>query len=80
MKYEIIAYSTTRITAYVTANSEEEAIRLWQLGLDDDTEYSEPTQFEIDEVNEVEEDSPLKAYSEYVIGMAGVIKGKDIAS
>jgi hypothetical protein len=53
MKYEIIAYSTTRLTSYVTADSEEEAMRLWGLGLDDGTtEYSEPTPFEIDEVNE----------------------------
>lgn len=70
MKYEIIAYSTTRLTCYINANSAEEAERLWQLGLDEETaEYSQPTEYEIDEINEVPQDSPHKAYGDYIESM-----------
>lgn len=66
--YEIIAYSTTRATSYITANSAEEAERLWRLGLDDETtEYSQPTEFEIDEVNEIQSKSATGAYGDYLI-------------
>ena len=50
-KYKITAYRTECMTSTVTADSYEEAKKLWQRGLTDLTdEYNEPTEWEIEEI------------------------------
>lgn len=52
-KYEIIAYRTERLTSTVFAETREEAERLWRLGVSQNDEYSQPTEWEIDEVEDL---------------------------
>lgn len=60
--YKFIAYRTECMTSTVEADTEEQAMKLWQRGLTDLTDdYHQPTEWEVDEIEVLEHHTPPSA-------------------